>query len=482
MARRYQGGRETGRRDRCHDRSAWWRCAALGLAISGLLACGPSPDDTKLPPNVQDPATLKTPSGALARYRNTSAYLGRALDYAITTSGVITDELAAVRVQLGVVGPYSGPDSRTNLSNLSDGNAVNLNRLRAQAREARGFLAAYAPDSPLALQAHMLALEAYAEVLLADLFCSGIPLSTVDFEGNYTLASGSSTNEVYRHALALLDSALALAGDSAWVQHLIAVGRGRVLLALDQPMEAAVAVSGVPDDYRYQAKFDHPWGFDPTDTPDSAGFWWFRSTFSKVPGMPVVADNEGLNGLDYRSSDDPRTESDTVGTDSLGNLIYAPAKYPAATSSTLTTFFTLANGIEARLIEAEAALRANAGDGRWLEKLNHMRQTAWQTIVVSPTSAWVPGPLPDLADPGSDEARVNLLFRERAFWLYLTAHRQGDLRRLIRQYPGRSVNTTYPIGAYPGYLGRYGDEIVIPFPASEAALNTKYTGCQHRDA
>jgi hypothetical protein len=34
---------------------------------------------------------------------------------------------------------------------------------------------------------------------------------------------------------------------------------------------------------------------------------------------------------------------------------------------------------------------------------------------------------------------------ERAFWLYLTSHRLGHLRRLVRQY-GRAVNTVYPIG------------------------------------
>lgn len=479
MARQHRGEWEGEGHDRRRTGLAWWQRAVLGLVIGGLSACGPA-SDTQLPPNVQDPATLQTPSGALARYRNAIAHLGRTLDYAITSSGIITDELAAVRVQLGVEGPYSAADSRTSLLGLSGGNAMNLNRLRAQAREARGFLAAYAPEDS-ALQAHMFGLEAYAEVLLADLFCSGIPLSTLDFNGNYTLAGGSSTNDVYRHALALFDSAVALVADSMRVQYLIAVGRGRTLLALDRPAEAAAAVSGVPDDYRYQAQFDHRVVYD-VAPPDSAILWWFRSVYSR--GTPVVANNEGTNGLDYRSSGDPRAESDTVGADSLGNLIYAPAKYPAVPTffNLASTFFTLANGVEARLIEAEAALRANAGDGRWLELLNHLRQTAWSTIVVSPTSAWIPGPLPDLADPGSDTARVSLLFRERAFWLYLTAHRQGDLRRLIRQYPGRSIANVYPTGIYPGYLGSYGDEIVIPFPASEAELNTNYTGCLHRDA
>jgi starch-binding outer membrane protein, SusD/RagB family len=128
--------------------------------------------------------------------------------------------------------------------------------------------------------------------------------------------------------------------------------------------------------------------------------------------------------------------------------------------------FTVASGIEARLIEAEAALQG--GDvPAWLATLNHLREGIG---------------LADTTDPGSAAARVNLLFRERAFWLYLTAHRQGDLRRLLRQYPGRSPDDVYPSGFYQGGSGTYGHEIVVPVPESERQLNPKYTGCFNRGA
>ena len=61
--------------------------------------------------------------------------------------------------------------------------------------------------------AHLLALEGYTEVLLAELYCSGIPLSTVDYRGDYTLRPGSSTEQVFAHAAAL-----------AFVRELVAVG------------------------------------------------------------------------------------------------------------------------------------------------------------------------------------------------------------------------------------------------------------------
>ena len=78
---------------------------------------------------------------------------------------------------------------------------------------------------------------------------------------------------------------------------------------------------------------------------------------------------------------------------------------------------------------------AKAGDATgWLGKLNDARATSAGTLAA-------------LADPGTDDARVDLLFRERAFWMYFTSHRIGDLRRLVRQY-GRAQETVWPSGNY----------------------------------
>jgi hypothetical protein len=86
-----------------------------------------------------------------------------------------------------------------------------------------------------------------------------------------------------------------------------------------------------------------------------------------------------------------------------------------------------------------------------------------------------------LTDPGTAAGRVSLLFQERAYWLFLTGHRQGDLRRLVRQY-GRSPNAVYPSGVYlaPG-TGFYGTDVTAPIPSSEY-INPLFQGCQNRDA
>ena len=82
--------------------------------------------------------------------------------------------------------------------------------------------------------------------------------------------------------------------------------------------------------------------------------------------------------------------------------------------------------------------------------------------------------LTPLADPGSTAARENLLFRERAFWFWGTAHRLGDLRRLVKNY-GRTAASVYPTGPYfKG--GAYGNDVVI-IPAQAEKNNPDFEGC-----
>ena len=88
---------------------------------------------------------------------------------------------------------------------------------------------------------------------------------------------------------------------------------------------------------------------------------------------------------------------------------------------------------------------------------------------------------PAASGPDPDALRGDLVFRERAFWLYLTGHRRGDLRRLIREYR-RSPNAVYPTDTYPGGSGSYGTEVVAPVPTDEQAGNPAYTGCLHLGA
>jgi hypothetical protein len=232
-----------------------------------------------------------------------------------------------------------------------------------------------------------------------------------------------------------LDSALVYAAGSPRVLNYVKVLRGRALTDRAQYAAAAAAVAGVPTDFVYNTEFN---GQVANYSQYNFPFYWFDQKYI------TVGDKEGGTGLDFVSANDPRVPTTPLG---LGadnaTQVYEFSKY-----ASLSAPIPLATGAEARLIEAEAALKAN--DPSWLTILNTLRAT----ISLSP-----------LADPGNQTARVLLLFRERAFWLYLTGHRAGDLRRLIRQY-GFTQDKVWPTGAYREGQP-YGTDVVFILTLSE---------------
>jgi len=458
---------------------------ASAMLVAAIGACSPTDlvNDAPLPPDVPDPGSTKTPAGALAAYYGTlslfnSAFGGRGNagnTSAVAISGLISDELQSgvVGSPVGAAGDQLSVDSRslpefTSVQIESQGGTgaqlyeatyAGLQSVRGQASEARGLLMNYAPESQRPLVGHLFAIQGEAEVMLADIFCSGIPLSTIELDGDYTLQPGSTTKDVYQHAIVLFDSALTLAADSERFVNLASVGKGRALLAIGDYAGAATAVAGVPDGFSYLANYP------PAGTSGAVTTQNFAVIITGTgPWELSTSDNEGVTGLDFRSSGDPRTTATELGNNQYGVAIFHPDKYALTGDSPIV----VADWVEARLIEAEAALEA--GDlTTWLAKLNHLRETA-----ISPA-------LPDTTDPGTADARLDLTFRERAFWLYLTAHRQGDLRRLVRQY-GRAQNTVFPTGGYRGARGSYGGDVTVPITARERVANPLFTGCIGRGA
>jgi hypothetical protein len=468
--------------------------AFVGAALLGLGAMACSPErvvgDAKLPPDIPDPTAVETPAGAVSAYYGAlahfhSAFGGEGGSF-VSASGILADELQVeqIGVPVGVFGTNMRLDSRTMPEVLNPGfnergDAYGsvyaaLQKVRGQVAMARGLLTHYAPDSLQALSGHLYALEGYAEIFLADLYCSGIPLSTVDFDGDYTLRAGSTTSEVYRHAVALFDSAMTLAADSARIVDVARVGKARALLALAEYDQAAQAAAEVPDDFRYLVSY--------VNRPGSRNFAYFSPGAARPD---PVADREGENGLDYISSHDPRTAATPIATTTYdGRPVYFPDKYATTGDSPIL----LASGTEARLIEAEVALQQN--DGRWLAMLNALRTDGtYDTQPDAQDSArvdtlWHAGSggtagLAPLADPGTPAARLDLVFRERAFWLFLTGHRQGDMRRLIRNY-GIEPERVYPTGPYPGGAGHYGTDVTAPIMGESS--NPYFRGCSSRSA
>ena len=101
--------------------------------------------------------------------------------------------------------------------------------------------------------------------------------------------------------------------------------------------------------------------------------------------------------------------------------------------------------------------------------------------MISPTVAPV-APMAALttADQTAAGSAVKLLFNERARWLWLTAHRLGDLRRMVRQY-GFAINSVFPTGPYfKAQQPTYGDDVNFPVPIDELN-NPKFQQCYDRN-
>jgi hypothetical protein len=455
--------------------------AALA-ATAMLFAAGCSTDevlsvkdpDVVRPEALNDPANL--PVFLSSAYAEVGGgYNGASFEGIVNMSGLLADEF----IQTESFPTRFEVDTR----NMLVGNSTllgifrELSRGRAAAeRAARKYVELEAPDAIGRAEALMLA--GYAYILFGENYCSGVPFSTLNDDQTITYGAPQPTNEIFETAIAQFDTAITIAtavgASGARIVNASRVGQGRALLNLARFADAAAAVAPVATDFEF--KLQH----SDNSARQNNGVW----ALSINGGRWGVADREGTNGLPFRSTADvrvasrPRSQNNGNGFD--GGPMFEALKYPAR-----TTPITLADGVEAELIDAEAQLRAGNGAAA-IATLNALRANA----AVLTARGYAAGSLAPLADPGTEAGRVDLLFQERAYWLFLTGHRVGDLRRLVRQY-GRSTESVFPTGPYSsnGRTSIYGTDTSFPIPIEEGnnpelpsngPPNLK--GCLNRDA
>jgi hypothetical protein len=426
------------------------RWGSAGVLCLSIAACD-SLTSVEFPDLVQ-PDQLDNATGAAAMYAgaqhlfaaafNGSTGSGSAFVY---NTGLMSDELRGATGGVIVVG-FDSRDLTPSTTTVGDVYAT-LSRARVTALAAVNALRASAP-TPASRISHALSITAFSELFIAQMYCSGAPITDVVGGVPTTFGRPLTSTQLFERAAADFDSAIATAGTDLASLNLARAGKARAQLELGQFDAAAATVAAVP------TTFAHSIGFSTAVLPNLIGL-------ISTARSATVADIEGTNGLNFRTANDPRVTTTFVarGPDGVTD-VYAPTTINSGSPT------VLANGIEARLIEAEAALRR--GDASWLTTLNTLRSTA-----ITPA-------MPAMSDPGAASARVDMVFRERAFWLYLTGHRQADLRRLVRQY-NRAATSTFPTGAYGG--GRmYSAEVNAPLPTQESARNPNFTGCLDRSA
>lgn len=428
-----------------------WVLGARGLLlllVGGSIAGCDGLLEVDDPLAVLDERT-NSPVGAELLRRNALVQLFSTVDGAAWESGLLADEFWYQQQAFwdNSVPPFEGTQLLDMRASLQDQEGLGFGILTSYGswQDVRTRGATVAMEKllryalPGAREAHvgeMLAVRAYATMRLAENHCPGFPLPEVrDF--NVILGPAVTTQQAFEYALARFDSALVWAADSARVLNFARVGRARTLLQLGRFAEAATTAAAVPTAYVYQAEY----GDDQENELRAAAP--FGNLWGSQRGRSV-ADGEGGNGLDFVSAQDPRVPTALRDTARDGvTPFYALDKYPSYTSP-----IPIATGLEARLIEAEAALAA--GDAQWLTILNDLR--AGQGLA-------------PLADPGTPATQLDLAFRERAFWLFATGTRLGDLRRLIRVY-ARSSESVFPTGSY-WRGGTYGPATSLPLDRSD---------------
>src|SRR5438552_351346 len=191
--------------------------------------------------------------------------------------------------------------------------------------------------------------------------------------------------------------------------------------------------------------------------------------------------------LSFPNPDGTFSYGDPVSDDSMFALAVATADSALANraGSDSIRVRQLASIVKARALvnrgRFAAAAAAVADDATtWLTKLNQLRgDAALLPTPVDTSYRPVRGTtLASLADPVLDTARVSLLFSERAFWMFSTGHRLGDLRRLVRQY-ARPIESVYPTGSYVKG-GLYGTAVSLPIPLDEQN-NPQFKQCTDRN-
>ena len=454
---------------------------SLAIAASALTGCNLDKTLKVTDVDVATPDAVANKAGLPAVYAGGRADFSLALggtDHAVTMPGLLTDELrdidtfpTRIEVDQRAITTVSGGLQTTN--GTIGTWYRDMHRARGSLERATAAFAQFDATNPQRAELH--ALDGFIYTMFAEDFCNGIAFSKLDQTGATTFGPPETTTQVLDRALAQFDSAIGLAKAATPEAYLAQIGKGRALLDQNKVAEAAAAVASVPVSFQYMAFYSE------NSSRENNGVHVNTGPVSK---RFAVADKDGINGLAFRTLgwDQAKGTGDIrvrwyqsgIGQDGASPAYYT-LKYPNRSAP-----IPVAEGIEAKLIIAENQLKNNDVTG-YLKTLNDLRADATLLGRAPITqSGQTAATLPALTDPGSVAARVDQLFAERAFWLYLTGHRLGDMRRLVKYY-GRNAESVFPTGTYTGAAGgTFGKDVNFPVHVDEGN-NTAAPQCTDRN-
>ncbi len=442
-------------------------------AILALAACSPDEIlevediDVALPEAVNDATALPSIlAGAIGEFG--VAYNGGGDFNIITVGGQLADEFHNTETfptRIEVDQRRQQPQSNGSLRDLY----YDVHQARAMADRAAAAFEEFGATDPG--HAEALNLSALSYIMLGENYCGAVPISRELGPGDFEYGQMLTNAQLFDSVVAKTTRAAAIVASNTAAAavaqlRLSRIVRARALLNLDRPAEVEAVIggeAGVPTTYQYIYKHSQ------TTARQNNGTWGVTASVGRF-GVP---DREGANGLPFRSEGDAanttnrdlrvpnsrRTNNSGRGFDN-STIQYIQQKH-----ATRDTLAIVADGVEARLIEAEAQLRR--GDvATAFATLNALRSNgALMRLRGYLDANSQPVILPALVPAATTAGQVDQLFKERAYWLFLTGHRLSDLRRLIRQY-GRGAETVFPTGNYHK-SGTYGTDVNTPVPQAE---------------
>ncbi|MBC8085838.1 MAG: hypothetical protein H7Z40_01120 [Phycisphaerae bacterium] len=450
------------------------RTPAALAAVALMAACSSFRDDLLEPqqPGIIGPDATQSPTAADALRKGAIGRLRTA-----TVGGESIWMLAGLMADEWKSGDTFTQRNETDQRVVQINNAnvsamyVALHRTRGAAYDALFALRSFIPDT-LSKQAQMYWAMGTAELGLSENFCSGVPFGVI-VDGVPSYTNPLTTAQGFALALSHLDSALSLASAtdtfSVSVRRAIQLTRARTLINMGGAANfalAATAAAAVPTNYQYLQTFS-------LTTADNA-IWNLNNNQKRwVVGDSFDTGGRILNAIPFASAKDPRVPS--TGTTINSTLFRAFDTSTWLVSQAMygqSDPVPLVSGIDARLIEAEVRLQAADIPGM-MAILNALRASP-QVI-----GRFAIPVMPALAAPATQNAAIDLYFREKAFWAFSRGQRLSDMRRLVRQY-GRDAEAVFPSGQW-FKVGTYGTDVNFPVTTDETP-NPNWKGCIDRKA
>jgi starch-binding outer membrane protein, SusD/RagB family len=440
-------------------------------ALLGLAACNAARPLSVADPDVANPAATVGPS-ALSAYR-----AGSESDFAIVFigagdvangghegvpnfGGLFTDELTDIETfpTRTVMNQRNAQPANGSLAGVyQDVGQAHNDNVRAFAQYAQ-----YSPTSPG--YAEIAALDGYLYLLVAEHWCSGMPFSTINVQTGAVVNSAFlTTDQMLDTALARFQQAKQIAATSDTVTlaanfgELAQIGAARALLDLGQVAAAADSAAAFKD-----KTFNYTINGSLNSLRQNSGIWFYNVNFPSF-SMGTL---KNTTGLPFATSGDPRTPA-TVGRAAGGEpgAFYISNYYTTGGAASVTT---LASYTEAQLIVAEGDIFA----GDYPAAL-----TIMNALRANSGLSWAGASDATLANlsGSSPKAQMQQLLTERAYWFWVTGHRLGDWRRMLRPPYNQAPFSFVMSDVYPTGPGLF-DILEFPTPLLTNP-NPNYKAC-----